>query len=83
METKEKTEFEKWNDHFKNLPIECRFCYKQHSKESIQYISVYEGRREPVCNIECAIKFAEREIVKYDVMIKQLRTRLKELRITK
>lgn len=61
------------------MPTECSGCGKVIPKDDVQHISVYPGRREPVCNIDCAIEIAKRDVHNYNTTIKALETRIEKL----
>jgi len=75
----EDNEFQKMAKLIKNLPIACKFCGAKHDIEEIQYIRVYLGRREPVCDKKCAIGYADREITLHLKQVDILKKRVKEL----
>jgi len=56
------SDFEEYTKIIKNMPISCTYCGKKHDKDKIQYIQLLGSKREHVCNKECAIGYADREI---------------------
>ena len=75
----EDNDFQKMAKMIKNLPTSCRYCGVNHNKDKIQYIRIYPGRKEAVCDITCAIGFCKREIKQHQESVKTLQSRLKEL----
>ena len=76
-----KSDMEKYAEFVTNMPVECAACRKPHPKEgrTIQYIKILGDKREPVCNVDCAIKLIDRWEHQYAHMISDLRTRRMEL----
>jgi len=79
----EDNELQKMMKMIKNLPTSCRYCGTDHDKDKIQYIRIYPGKNEAVCDRVCAIEFCKREIKQHQESVKTLQIRLKELRENK
>ena len=78
-DNKIKSDYEGYSDIIKNMPDDCACCGKQHPVGTIQHIQILGEKREPVCNIDCAIKLSERWEHQYAHMITALRRRRMDL----
>jgi hypothetical protein len=74
-----KNNFDGYCDIIKNMPDSCANCGKEHPVGTIQHITVLGVKREPVCNIDCAIGLSEKWEHMYAHLITDLRKRRTEL----
>lgn len=51
-----KYDFDEWDRIIKNTPDNCAYCGKEWKTGTIQRFIIEGERREPLCNIDCAIK---------------------------
>ena len=79
MNKEEDSEYHKLTEMIRNMPVTCAYCGAKHNKDNIQYIEVYPGRNEPVCNINCAIDFAKREFTRHIEISKTLQISIQKL----
>lgn len=82
-DNKIKSNYDGYSDIIANMPDTCANCGKEHPVGTIQHIQVLGGRKEPVCNIACAIGLSEKWEHMYAHMITDLRRRRMELQTEK
>ena len=85
VKKEKKSDQELFADYIKNMPTECAACHKAHKpdEKTIQYIRLLGDKREPVCNVECAINLAQRWKDQYLDMAIEMQHRIKELKAGK